>query len=62
LFELNQKKEIVWECIINLKAKEPLGIYQASRYSFQYVKPLFKILKKHKNEETRRLRSLPYIR
>ena len=60
LFEINREKDIVWECIINVKCGDLHGIYQSTRYSIPFVRPLLEKIKKF--EDLRKLKSLPYIR
>jgi len=60
LLEINRDKKIVWECIINDKGKDLHGIYQSTKYSVRYVRPLLEKIKE--SEELIKLKSLPYIR
>jgi hypothetical protein len=62
LFEVDRGGNIVWDCTITLNRKNLHGVYQATRYPYPYLLPLFERLEKVEAEGLRRLKSLPYIR
>lgn len=62
LFEVNRQGKIVWECLVTAHGRGMQGAYQATRYSASELQPLFDELAALKSEETRHLRSLPYLR
>lgn len=62
LFEVDREGRIVWDCAVTASGKNMHGVYQAARYSELDLQKLFAELEGLEDEETRRLRSLPYIR
>jgi len=63
LFEVNRSNEIVWEIVVNRSGDDKLhAVYQATRYSEAYLRPLLEALEKAKDADGRSLRSLPYTR
>ena len=59
LFEVNRDGQIVWDCTITANGKGMLNVYQASRYSTPYLRPLFDKLEKAKSEHIQKIKSLP---
>ncbi len=59
LIEVTRDKEIVWECIVTGVGEMTWHVYQATRYSPAYVRPLLEAAGKSAGD--RRLRSLPYV-
>jgi hypothetical protein len=63
LFEVNRSNEIVWEMVVNRSGDDKLhAVYQATRYSEAYLRPLLEALEKARDADGRSLRSLPYTR
>jgi hypothetical protein len=63
LFEVNRSDEIVWEVIVNQSGDDTVhNVYQATRYSEAYLRPLLEAVEKAKEADGRSLRSLPYMR
>jgi hypothetical protein len=62
MFEVNRSGTVVWEMVVNQSGDDKIhNVYQATRYSENYVKPLLSTMKKTEDDETRRLKSLPYM-
>ena len=62
LFEVTREGQIVWDCTLTANGKSLYGVYQATRYSAHYVQPLLETLEKLERDQTRKLKSVPYIR
>jgi hypothetical protein len=62
LLEVGRDKEIVWDCILTSHGRDMQNLYQASRYEYQYVKPLLEKIKALPDSTQERLKSLPYVR
>ncbi|MFH1312401.1 MAG: aryl-sulfate sulfotransferase [Candidatus Eisenbacteria bacterium] len=63
LFEVNRSNEVVWEMVVNRSGDDNLHeVYQATRYSEAYLRPLLEALEKARDADGRSLRSLPYVR
>ena len=62
LFDVTRQGDVVWDCTLTAKGKVIDGVYQATRYSASYLHPLLETLEKLERDETRKLKSVPYVR
>ena len=63
LFEVTRSKEIVWEVVVTRSGDDTIhNVYQATRYSEAYLRPLLEAVEKAREADGRSLRSLPYMR
>ena len=62
LFEVTREGQVVWDCTLTASGKNLDGVYQATRYSTSYLRPLLETLDKLERDQTRKLKSVPYIR
>jgi hypothetical protein len=62
LFEVNRDGQVVWDCTLTANGKSMHGVYQAARYSSSYLRPLLESLERLERDETRKLKSVPYLR